>query len=250
MEGRMMKNRGSKILVVDDLKSMRRTLGGILEDEGHKVVTAENGYQAIESVKGSHFDIIFMDIKMPGINGVQAFREIKKVDPEAAVIMMTAYSVEDLVKEALEQGAYTVVYKPFDIDRITAIIEELLHGKNLVLVVNDQYSEREMLKGILEAKVYRVATAKDGAEAIEMVKSKHYDVIFLDVWLPDMDGVETLKQIRKIDSQTRVIMITGYNEEDLAKRATSHGAYTYIYKPFDIEKITTLVEDATKERAG
>jgi len=116
----------TNILVVDDLKGMRVTLGGILEDEGHNVVLAENGYQAIEAAKQTSFDLIFMDIKMPGINGVQTFREVKKINPQAAVIMMAAYSVEYLVREALEEGAYAVVYKPFDIENILSIIESAL----------------------------------------------------------------------------------------------------------------------------
>jgi len=241
-------NGKTNVLVVDDLKSIRLTLGGILEDEGHNVVTVEDGYQAIEVVRETHFDVIFMDIKMPGINGVQTFREVKKIDPKAAVIMMTAYSVEDLVKEALEEGAYTIVYKPFDIDRIIAIIKELLLEKILILVVDDQFSDRETLKGILEDKGYRVTTARDGAEAIEMVKSRHYDIIFLDVRLPDMNGVETFEQVKKIDPQATVIMMTGYSEEALVKRALTQGAYTCIYKPFDMEKVIRLVEDAAKER--
>ena len=237
----------TNILVVDDLRSIRLTLGGILEDKGHNVMTVEDGYQAIEAVKKTHFDAIFMDIKMPGINGVQTFREIKKIDPKTAVIMMTAFSVEDLVKEALEEGAYTVVYKPFDIDRIISLIEELLE-RTLILVVDDQFSDRETLKGILEDKGYRVATAQDGAEAIEMVKSNHYDIIFLDVRLPGMDGVETFEQVKTIDPKATVIMMTGFTEEDLVKKAITQGAYTCIYKPFDMEKVIALVEDITKER--
>jgi two-component system response regulator HydG len=116
----------TNVLVVDDLRSIRLTLGGILEDEGYNVVLAENGYQAIEAAKKTPFDLVFMDIKMPGINGVQTFREIKRIDPEAVVIMMTAYSVEDLVSEALGEGAYGVVYKPFDIDEILAVTESAL----------------------------------------------------------------------------------------------------------------------------
>jgi DNA-binding NtrC family response regulator len=117
----------TNILVVDDLRSIRLTLGGILEDEGYKVVLAEDGYQAIEMVRQTPFDLVFMDIKMPGINGVQTFREVKKIDPEAVVIMMTAYSLEDLVMEALREGAYGVVYKPFDVDKIVSIIDSALH---------------------------------------------------------------------------------------------------------------------------
>jgi len=239
-------NGKTNILVVDDLRSIRLTLGGILEDKGHNVVTVEDGYQAIEAARKTHFDAIFMDIKMPGINGVQTFREVKKIDPKATVIMMTAYSVEDLVKEALEEGAYAIVYKPFDIDRIIALIEELLE-RTLILVVDDQFADRETLKGILEDKGYRVATARDGAEAIEMVKSRHYDIIFLDVRLPGVDGVETFEQVKEIDPAATVIMMTGYTEEDLVRRAISQGAYTCIYKPFDIEKVIALVENIAKE---
>jgi two-component system response regulator HydG len=122
----------SNILVVDDLKSIRLTLSGILGDEGYNVVLAEDGYQAIEAAKQTPFDFVFMDIKMPGINGVQTFREIKKVNPQAVVIMMTAYSVEDLVSQALGEGAYAVVYKPFDIDKIMGIIESALRCPQLV----------------------------------------------------------------------------------------------------------------------
>ncbi len=117
----------TNVLVVDDIKSIRLTLSGILGDEGYNVVLAEDGYQAIEMAKQTPFDFVFMDIKMPGINGVQTFREIKKVNPQAVVIMMTAYSVEDLVRQALGEGAYGVVYKPFDIDKIVGMIESALH---------------------------------------------------------------------------------------------------------------------------
>lgn len=238
----------TNILVVDDIRSMRVTLGGILEDKGHNVVMAENGYQAIEAVKKTLFDVIFIDIKMPGINGVQTFREIKRIDCKAVVIMMTAYSVEDLLKEALEEGAYATVYKPFDVDKIIAVIEEVLHEKTLILVVDDKFSDRETLKTILEDKGYRVATAKDGTEAIEMVKSKHYDIIFLDVVLPGIDGVETFERVKGIDPEVTVIMMTGYTEEDLVRKAVSEGAYTCIYKPFNMEKLIELVEGISREK--
>ncbi len=239
--------RETNILVVDDLRSMRLALGAILEDEGHNVVLAENGYQAIEAARQIPFDLVFMDVKMPGIDGVQTFREIKKIAPKAAVIMMTGYSVEDLVKEALEEGAYAVVYKPFDIDRIIAIIDELLKDV-LILVVDERFADREALKTMLEDKGYRVATARDGAEAIEMVKSQHYDIIFLDARLPDMDGVETFGQVKKIDSKATVIMMTDYTEEELVTRAVNEGAYACIYKPFDMEKVIALVENIRRAK--
>lgn len=237
----------TNILVVDDLKGSRLTLGGILEDEGHNVVLAENGYQAIEAARQISFDLVFMDIKMPGINGVQTFREVKKINPRAAVIMMTAYSVEDLVREALEEGAYAVVYKPFDIEHIVSIIESALH-KTLILVVDDYFADRETLKAILEERGYRVVTAETGTDALARVKEKHFDIIFLDIRLPDIDGVRIFEQVKTIDPEVAVIMMTGYSEEELVRRAISHGAYTCIYKPLNVEKILALVGEISLKK--
>ena len=230
----------TNVLVVDDLRSIRLTLGGILEDEGYNVVLAENGYQAIEAAKKTPFDLVFMDIKMPGINGVQTFREIKKINPEAVVIMMTAYSVEDLIKEALEEGAYAVVYKPFDIEKIVSIIESALQ-KTLILVVDDSFSDRETLKAILEEKGYSVVTAGTGSEALARVRDKRFDIIFLDVKLPDIDGVDFFEQVKAIDPDVAVIMMTGYSETELMQRVISQGAYTCIYKPFNVDRVISLV---------
>lgn len=234
------------VLVVDDLKSSRLTLGGILEDEGHNVVLAENGYQAIEAAKQVPFDLVFMDIKMPGINGVQTFREVKKINPQAAVIMMTAYSVEDLVREALQEGAYAVVYKPFDMEHVVNIIESAFH-RTLILVVDDYFADRETLKSILEEKGYRVFGAENGSDALEQVKEKHFDIIFLDIRLPDIDGSQIFEEVKEIDPGATVIMMTGYSEEELIRRAISHGAYTCIYKPFDVEKILTVVGEISQQ---
>jgi two-component system response regulator HydG len=244
VEGKVVK---TNILVVDDLKSIRLTLGGILEDEGHNVVLAENGYQAIEAVKQTPFDLIFIDIRMPGINGVQTFREIKKINPKAVVIMMTAYSVEDLVREALEEGAYAVVYKPFDIEKIVSIIESALR-KTLILIVDDSFADGETLKAILEERGYSVVTVSTGAEALVRVREKRFDIIFLDVRLPNMDGVELFEQVKAVDPEVAVIMMTGYSEEELVQKAISRGAYTCIYKPFDINRILTLVGELSQRR--
>lgn len=238
----------TNILVVDDLKSSRLTLGGILEDEGHNVVLAENGYQAIEAAKQIPFSLIFMDIKMPGINGVQTFREIKKISPQATVIMMTAYSVEDLVREALKEGAYTVIYKPFSIEHVMSIIEAALR-KTLILVVDNYFADRETLKAILEERGYRVVTVETGSEALARVKEKHFGIIFLDIRLPDTDGAQIFEQVKVIDPEVAVIMMTGYSKEEMVRRAISQGAYTCIYKPFDIEKILTLVGEISQQRS-
>jgi DNA-binding NtrC family response regulator len=236
----------ANVLVVDDQIGMLETFTDILEDEGFSVATAEDGFQAIETVKEQSFDIIFMDIKMPGINGVQTFREIKRINSTASVIMMTAYSVEDLIKEAIEEGAYTVIHKPFDMDKVIQTIEKVLQTV-LVLVVDDRLEDRETFKDILESKGYKVTTAEDGYGAIELVKKGNFDIIFIDVKMPDIDGVKTFEEIHKIKPDIPVIMVTGYTVEELLKDALDKGAYACIYKPVDMDKIIKIAEEVKKK---
>ncbi len=236
-----------KILIVDDMKSMRRTLAGLMEDKGYDVTGVEDGYQAIDAAKRTAFDLIFMDIKMPGINGVQTFREIKKITPRSVVVMMTGFAVEDLVKEALEEGAFSVVYKPFDTERVISLVEAVLKTV-LILVVDDRSADRHVLSQILRDKGYRIAEATDGDHAIQMVKDRHYDVIFMDIKLPGRDGVATFQEIKAIDPQARVIFMTGFTLEDSVRQALAADAYPVAYKPFDVESILALVKQIAAEK--
>jgi CheY-like chemotaxis protein len=114
----------TRILVVDDNVSQCKTMSFILKRKGCTVAIAENGLKAIEIAKKNPFDIIFMDIKMPLINGVETYRQIKKIRPGAKVVMMTAYAVEDLIGQALVEGAHGILYKPLDIKKMLDLIEK------------------------------------------------------------------------------------------------------------------------------
>jgi CheY-like chemotaxis protein len=114
----------ASILIVDDDINLCKTMTHILGRKGYVITTAQDGPEAIERVKEKPFDITFMDIKMPLMNGVETYRRIRKIRPEAMVMMMTAYAVEDLVQKALQEGAYGITYKPLDVERLIAVIEE------------------------------------------------------------------------------------------------------------------------------
>jgi DNA-binding NtrC family response regulator len=118
-----------RVLIVDDDTRLCKTITLILGRKGYAVTTAHDGPEAIERVKERPFDMTFMDIRMLPINGVETYRRIKAIRPKAPVMMMTAYAVEDLVQEALQEGAYGITYKPLDLDRVVAIIEEARETK-------------------------------------------------------------------------------------------------------------------------
>ena len=119
-----------RVLVVDDQQSARIIMRGVIEDLGAQVQTAEDGYQAIEGAKNGSFDLAFIDIEMPGINGIQTLRELLKLCPEMVAAMVTGYGEARLVKEALDEGAVAVLLKPFDATEVTHLVRGINRSPN------------------------------------------------------------------------------------------------------------------------
>lgn len=141
-------NKSISILIVDDDLGMLKTLDYILTDKGYEVTTVNNGFKAIEMIKERKFDIVLTDIKMPDINGVEVLKEIKKLAPETNVMMITAYTMHELVQEAKKGGANAVFSKPLDLDNFFSYTEQLKNN-NMDATVNDDLEFSELFQ-ILE----------------------------------------------------------------------------------------------------
>lgn len=123
------------ILVVDDDVAIRELFERILRKEEHRVATVDNGEEAIKAMGKEPFDIVFLDVVMPGIDGLEVFKAIKKINSEAIVIMMSGYPVEDRIKEAIRLGATDHIAKPLNADRILTItqVAEYLNIRKLTV---------------------------------------------------------------------------------------------------------------------
>jgi len=122
----------SKILVVDDEQSMRDFLAIMLKKDGHEVVTAENGSDALKAVQAEIFDLVITDVKMPGIDGIEVLKTIKDVSSETVVIMVTAFATTETAIEAMKLGAYDYIIKPFKVDELKLIIGNSLEKRHLI----------------------------------------------------------------------------------------------------------------------
>lgn len=242
----------ANILIVDDNISLGKTMSFILRGKGYAATTAKDGPGAMEKVKRRSFEMIFMDIKMPLMNGVETYRRIKDIRPDAVVVMMTAYSVEDLVQEALEEGAYGIVHKPLDIEKVISFMERASKAKEgaLILVVDADPGTCTTLKNILTRKSCQVSIAHTGEEAIVMSQELAYDIIFIDMKLPDMNGPETYLAIKEANPEAVAIMMSAYRQEmaDLVQEALDKNAYACLYKPLDMEEMLRLVEEICEKK--
>ncbi|MEZ0537777.1 response regulator [Caldicellulosiruptoraceae bacterium PP1] len=116
-----------RILIVDDAAFMRMMLKDIMQKNGFEVVgEAENGLKAVELYKDLKPDLVMMDITMPEMDGIQAVKEIKKIDPQAKIIMCSAMGQQAMVIESIQAGARDFIVKPFQADRIIEAIKKVL----------------------------------------------------------------------------------------------------------------------------
>jgi DNA-binding NtrC family response regulator len=120
-----------RVLVVDDDLTVRDLFKDIMNVTEHEIICVEDGCKALEKIKEEHFDIVFVDMIMPGMNGLETFKAIKEVSSELPVVMMTGFAIEERMKEALKLGAFDYLYKPFDASEGRQVISREFEKKNL-----------------------------------------------------------------------------------------------------------------------
>jgi two-component system response regulator HydG len=236
------------ILVVDDNKDLLDTFSLILKRRGFCVETAENGASAVDKFREHDFDVTLMDIVMPEMNGVEAFRKIKEMHPEASIILMTAYSEEDLIQTAREEGVHKVIHKPIRIEQLIELIKEAATSEP-ILIVDDDDDICQTLTKVLTLQGYNVLAAGSGEDAIHIARERDCQIAFIDVKLPNIDGLETFLRLKEINPDILTIMMTGFRNEvkDALEKAQAAQAITCLYKPFDPAEAADLVKKISKK---
>ena len=120
--------------------------------------------------------------------------------------------------------------------------------KNKILLVDDEEITLKYLSRFLIKKGFDISTAMNGNEALEKIKKQDFIVVLLDVLMPGMDGIETLREIKKIKPMTEVIMLTGHASVQVAMQGMKLGAFDYLIKPFDQDKLLTKLQMAREKR--
>jgi DNA-binding NtrC family response regulator len=142
----------TKILIVDDELIMRESLAGWLERDGHHIETAASGEEALDRVKHTHFDILLVDIKMEGMNGLQVLQEVKEGDQDVEVVMITAYGSIPTAIQAIKTGAYDYLLKPFDPEELGVLINKIIQHQSQArenLYLRTQHQDRTRFESMI-----------------------------------------------------------------------------------------------------
>ncbi|HNX12495.1 MAG TPA: sigma-54 dependent transcriptional regulator [Paludibacteraceae bacterium] len=153
----------AKILVIDDERSIRNTLKDILEFEKHKVTLAENGKQGLETALNEFFDIIFSDIKMPEMDGIELLEQLREKEVEAPVIMISGHGNIETAVDCIKKGAFDFIEKPIDLSRLLVTVRNALEKNNLV-------TETKTLKKKVAKKLQMIGNSPSIEKVREMIR--------------------------------------------------------------------------------
>jgi CheY-like chemotaxis protein len=233
---------------VDDDVDTCKNLSDILTDIGYRVDIAHDGATALELVRENPYEVALLDLKMPGMDGLTLYREIKKLRAGTVAFIVTAYASSATAEQALAAGAWQVIPKPVDLSKLLGLVGEAL-GQPLVLVVDDDHELCANLWELLRQRGYRVCLAHDEQQAAERLADRQFKVVLVDMKLSAPDGGQKVYEVvRRTNPQARIILITGFRAEvdRGVQQLVSEGADAVCYKPFDMPTLLATLERLTE----
>ena len=262
--------RNKRALVVDDNRASRDIIQSMLEPMTFKVSQAISGDEAIEHITnadkgGISYDIVYMDWNMPGIDGIATSVKIRKLDLslQPKIVMITAYGREDVMQQVVDINLDGFMVKPvnrsmlFDVtmqafgkegikrhnknigqDKEQQVMEEI--GGARILLAEDNETNQDVAKEILEQAGLVVDLANNGKEALEMIKNQKYDLVLMDIQMPELSGLDATRCVRSLESEKKDIPIIAMTAHAMAgdrEKSLEAGMDGHITKPINPEEL-------------
>jgi len=243
-------------LIVDDDKMSLVTLKKILKNNLNRIFLASNGADALKVIESEDIDIVLLDVKLTDMSGLELLVELKKRQSVCEVIVITGCGNQELAIQSLRYGAIDYIEKPIVLEDLFASLgrarEKLAERKKLsydttVLVIDDDANVTDYLIKILEKEGYSVFSANSGEEGIEILKQNKIDLFLTDIKMRDINGIEVLRKARLLYEDIEGIMMTGYNDQELAIQALRVGAFDYLVKPVNLELMLHSIKKAIEK---
>jgi DNA-binding NtrC family response regulator len=253
-----------RVLLVDDERDFLEAVTPGLERRGFAVSRAGNGSDALEMIRGEAFDVVVLDVKMPGLDGVSVFHEIQRCAPQLPVVILTGHGSVQQAFETSREGIYDYLSKPCDVDALADVAHRAArHGEERrkageapssraieLLFVDDDRELVIALTPALERRGMTVTVAYDSAQALALATRRRYDVALVDVVMAGMHGLTLMGLLRESDPLLQVVVLTGHPSVADARRALQEGAFDYLVKPQPVEDLAATIRRAWLRRVG
>lgn len=231
------------VLLVDDDDQIRSSLARVLRAKGYDVREACDGNSAIAVALEQQPDMLILDVRMPGMDGVETFVEIRREFPAIPAVFMTAYASGDRAAAAIDAGGLRVLPKPLELNRLCGIIEDAISSAPVLIVDDNAHFLRSLARSLHSAGIPSV-TVDSLKEAVLQVRQRPNRVVIADVFLKDGRGFELLAESGKAVQPPPLILVTGhadwYSETDMQDQLSS-AETKCLPKPLDIDDLIATV---------
>jgi len=256
-----------KLLMVDDEEEFLVSSSRALSRRGFDVDVALNGVTALELIDKQKFDVVVLDVKMPDIDGIEVYRQIREKLPDMPVVLLTGHSSIDDAFQTAKDGIADYLTKPIDIDKLAEVIHQAISTAELrikeknmiskspefdevikVMLIDDETDFLESMKKVLQRRKMEIVTAENGPDALSVLKENLVDVAVVDIKMQGMDGLEVLKRIKHNFPSIEVILLTGYPTVETAMEGIKLGANEYLKKPPDVDELAATIRKLYRNR--
>jgi DNA-binding NtrC family response regulator len=251
-----------RILLVDDEADFLEAVRPGLARRGFQVATAESGQAALDLLSSETFDVIVLDVKMPGIDGVDTFREIKRIAPTLPVILLTGHGNVEQAFETSREGVFEYLTKPCDVATLASLARQASDpgrasktprkagsGESIRLLLVDNDSDFvQSITPPLERRGAIVTVAHNGRDALRYASDEELHVAVVDLVMPGVDGLTLLRQLRQADPLLEVIVLTGHATAQNARQGLKDGAFDFLMKPLPVESLFNRIHAAYEHR--
>ena len=271
---------GRIALVVDDDTIILHLLDAALASMGWKSVNAGSGQEGIEKLREQKFDLIFLDLMMPEMNGVEAFAKFLELDPNANVVIITGDPGSHLLDQAVEKGPFKVLQKPFTMEQLALALSDLITGTGPtkspqpqvaegssadssnevgkssspttqrhfnILLAEDNLISQELVATILRKRGHLVRVVGNGKEAVNAFATDSFDLVIMDGQMPEMDGFAATAAIREMEELTEghvpILAMTAHAMTGDKERCLEAGMDFYLSKPIQPEALFDLLNN-------
>ena len=256
-----------RLLIVDDEAEFLMSSTKALNRRGFEVDVAPNGVTALEKVEASDYDVVILDVKMPDIDGIEVFRQIRRTQPLLPVILLTGHSSLGDAFLTSKEGVTDYLSKPIEIDELIKVVREAVVQAKLyrepdetedparehselvrIMLIDDEVDFLVSMQRVLQRRNLEVSTADSGETALALLRETLVDVAVLDLKMPAMDGIEVLRRIKSDFPSVDVIILTGHPSVETAMEVINLGANEYLKKPPQISELVTTIRKLYEAR--
>jgi DNA-binding NtrC family response regulator len=237
------------VLVIDDDRSMVKTLCAVLRLHGWNPTAGYSGEDAIREVRGGSFAAVIMDVCMPGLSGVEAFRVIRQEYPRLPIMLMTAYANPELLAQAQNEGVLMILPKPLPIGKLTETLSDLSQN-GPVLVVDDEPEFLKTLTSILASRKHKVLHATTLDDALAMLTDSTPAVIVMDLKLGDLTPMDAVLAVKRVSPEVLLILYSGYPEllDKTVATLPAGAVYATLHKPFAPDHLLELLNGINRHQ--